>query len=663
MRTAAIILLLNTVLLGQPLIAPAAEKSVDLLAEMRAAGASKLTASSATVYSDERSGCMTITFHYIHGDPQVSIPVAALGAPSDWSSFRAISFDMRSTSLEPFFIKFSNGNSKKEIVIEPLEGLRIQGMIPIEPPTSIENERTPRQKPLGYKIWPNALDVTDGVGQISFRMHNPAEPTQVTLCDFALKSETLGNDILDRHPVIDRYGQWIPEKWDDKAYSDGDLKSIWAKEDLRPVKYPYCPLGGDPEKHLRSTGFFRTEEIGNRWALVDPHGHPFYSAGIDILNVADTSFSTSVADREYLYEELPPDGSAWLDDHGHKVVSFYAANLARRYGADWKERGNQHMVERYHNWGLNTIGNWSDKDFARRSGMPYVLPLYGWTTKKYFSYPYGLPDVFSEEFRKNVDAAAREQVSALKDDPNLIGWFLDNEPVWGDDFTPRHPWADIVLGDPEPSATQTKLKELLAANPNDSERIKKDFLYTCVKEMLGIVIAAVRKYDPNHLILGVRFAGRPPEQMIRIASMFDVFSVNIYTESFAPDQEAIRQYSELSGRPVLIGEFTAAAPGRGLQGVFYGLHKARDQAERGVAYRYFVENSVASPYIVGTHWFQLVDDLPTGRGDLEHINYGFVNVVDQPYEDLVKAARQTHLRLYDLMFGRVRPTDVKPVQN
>ncbi len=663
MRAAAAFLFLNVVLFGQPMNIPAPEKSFDLLAGMRAAGAGKFVASDATIYQDDRSGCMTITFHYIHGDPVVSIPLAAIGAPSDWSSFRAISFDMRSTSLEPFFMKFSNGDAKKEVVIEPLEGLRIQGMVPIEPPTSQENERMPRQNPLGYKIWPNTLDVSARFEKISFRMHNPAEPTQVTLCNFALRSETPGNDILDRHPVMDRYGQWTPEKWDDKAYSDDDLKRIWAKEDLQPVKYPYCSLGGDPEKHLRATGFFRTEKLGNRWALVDPHGHPFYSAGIDILNVADTSFATSVANREYLYEELPPPGPAWLDDHDHKVVSFYVANLIRRYGEDWRERGNQHMVERYHNWGFNTIGNWSDKDFASHSGMPYVLPLYGWSTKKYFSYPYGLPDVYSEEFKKNVDAAAREQVSALKNDANLIGWFLDNEPVWGDDFTPVHSWAEILLADPEPSATQMKLKELLAANPSDSERIKKDFLYTCVRRMLEIVIAAVRKYDPNHLILGVRFAGRPPEQMIRIGSMFDVFSVNIYNEAFAPDPKAIQQYSDLSGRPVLIGEFTAAAPGRGLQGVFYGLQKARDQAQRGVAYRYFVENSAASPYIVGTHWFQLVDDLPTGRGDLEHLNYGFVNVIDEPYEDLVKAARQTHLRLYDLMFGRAKPVSVKPIQN
>jgi len=561
------------------------------------------------------------------------------------------------------FINFSDGKEfKKDVVIEPMPGIGVRGVILFEAALPKESNREHGAAPLGYKIWPNTLSVPPKVEQISFRMHYPTAPTQVTFCSFALAKEDSTDDILDRHPVIDRYGQWIPEKWEGKAYSDADLKSLWASEDLKPTKYPYCPLGGDPRKKLRATGFFRTEKVNKRWALIDPHGHPFYSDGIDIVAVADTSFATDITNREYLYEELPAAGPAWMTPN--KVVSFYAANVMRRYGANWEAQGAQHAVDRLRNWGFNTMGNWSNRELAANSRMPYVMPLYGWYTKKIFSYPYGLPDMFSEEFKANVDEAARKQCSDLKNDANLIGWFLDNEPVWGDTFELKKPWADIVLDDPEPSATQTKLKQMLAANPQDADNIKKEFLYDCIKQYLETVIAAVRKYDPNHMILGVRFAGRPAAQWIKLSAMFDVFSVNIYTDSFAPDPKTIEEYSEGSGRPVLIGEYTANASGRGLEGLFYGVHKVRDLAERGVAYRYFVENSAASPYVVGTHWFQLVDDLPTGRpGDVERLNYGFVNVLDMPYEDLVQAARETHQRLYQLMFGKVPAVQTKPRMN
>ena len=56
--------------------------------------------------------------------------------------------------------------------------------------------------------------------------------------------------------------------------------------------------------------------------------------------------------------------------------------------------------------GFNTVANWSDYDVATTSGMPYVIPLQGWTTKKMFPFPWDFPDVFSQEFRGNVDAAA-----------------------------------------------------------------------------------------------------------------------------------------------------------------------------------------------------------------------------------------------------------------
>ena len=64
--------------------------------------------------------------------------------------------------------------------------------------------------------------------------------------------------------------------------------------------------------------------------------------------------------------------------------------------------------------------------------------------------------------------------------------------------------------------------------------------------------------------------------------------------------------------------------------------------------------AAAHPAIIGTHWFQLVDDLPTGRpSEEERLNYGFLNVLDLPYRELVDAARETHRRIYDVKSGKV----------
>jgi hypothetical protein len=392
---------------------------------------------------------------------------------------------------------------------------------------------------------------------------------------------------------------------------------------------------------------------------VDPEGNPFFSAGIDLVGYKQGSFGTDVTGREFLFEELPKAGPAWLKPGAH--VSFYTANIMARHGEEWPVKWQAHMVSRLRNWGFNTVANWSDYDVATTAGMPYVLPLSGWTTQKVFPFPWDFPDVFSEEFERNVDEAARRQVAHLKNDRNLIGWFIGNEPHWAREFGSLVPFPDMVLADPEPSATKAHLESLLKASPDQAQSIKHEFIYTCARRYFEVITAAIRRHDPNHLVLGIRYAGRPEDRWVELSRIFDVFSINIYSREFKPDEKDIRHYSELSGKPVLIGEFTACAPGRGMQGLFYWGHKVANQAERGKAYRYYVEAAAASPYIIGTHWFQLVDDLPTGRpSDEERLNYGFLNVIDLPYPELVDAARQTHRRIYDLKYGKAKPYAEKP---
>jgi hypothetical protein len=656
--------LITALVCAVPVItAGASTRELDLLAGLTPAAVKSFQTANAHVFRDAVSGALTITFNYTAGEPEVRIPVRKLGWPLDWSAWRSVQLTFETTSLEALSIGFSDGKVTKAFITEPLPGLRIFGVIPFD--AFVQTRTMTPLLPLGYKVWPNRLFTFKQVEEVIFRMRYPNQPSQVTLFNFTLREDVPADDILTRKPLIDRYGQWIPENWPDKAHSDAQLREVWARDTLPRVSYPFCPLGGDRSRTLRASGFFRVENDGGRWVFVDPHGHPFFSSGIDLVGYKQGSFATDVSRREFLFEELPPaDSPAWL--RPGRDVSFYVENVRKRFGggAEWPDKWQRHIVDRLKNWGFNTVANWSDHDVATTSGMPYVLPLHGWTTKKMFPFPWDFPDVFSEEFERNVDAAAQKQVVPLKGDPNLIGWFVGNEPHWARSFGSLVPWPDMLLADPEPSATKRRLQELLAAAPGREQEIKNEFLYTCARRYFEVINAAIRRHDPNHLVLGIRFAENPNNRWVEMSRIFDVFSVNIYSREFRPDPEQIQRYSQVSGKPVLIGEFTAAAPGRGMQGLFYWGHKVRDYAERGKAYRYYVENSAASPHIIGTHWFQMVDDLPTGRpSDEERLNYGFINVIDLPYVDLVNAARETHRRMYELKYGKLEPFGEKPRYN
>ena len=111
----------------------------------------------------------------------------------------------------------------------------------------------------------------------------------------------------------------------------------------------------------------------------------------------------------------------------------------------------------------------------------------------------GVPDVYAEDFGKNIDQAASTQCTARKDDPLIIGYFIGNEPPWGDR---ENEVVDLILAGPD-TATKARLKAFLAEGDNAKRR--KQFVVTAFEHYLDLVCSSVRKYDPNHLILGIRF--------------------------------------------------------------------------------------------------------------------------------------------------------------
>jgi hypothetical protein len=200
------------------------------------------------------------------------------------------------------------------------------------------------------------------------------------------------------------------------------------------------------------------------------------------------------------------------------------------------------------------------------------------------------------------------------------------------------------------TAIQRALKEHLGEGDTPDRR--KQFIWRAFEKYLQVVNSAVKKHDPNHLNLGLRFGSRAPDEMLRACRSFDVFGMNSY--SYAVNHEQVERTHRLTGRPVMIGEFHFGTPGRGMSA---GLKQTKDQSERGVAYRRYVEDAAAMPMMVGVHWFQWIDQPATGRFDGENYNIGIIDVTDRPYAELVEAMKITHRRLHDVHAGRVPPVD------
>jgi hypothetical protein len=562
------------------------------------------------------------------------------GLPADWSPFQFLVLELRLSSPQRFDLRIHDAGGVRSVRLAPVPGAWIRSAVPLsflsEAPhqgmdlASVHNKARPMMF-INLSGTPGELKSVREIGVV---MANPIGAPSLEIRAVRLTNQDPGDALLEAKPLVDQFGQWMGDAWPGKAASLDELQAAWAAEEkaLGKGDFAYCRYGGYEGTKAKATGFFRVEKIDGKWWFVDPDGHLFLSLGSDSIG---TSVSTSTQGREALFAALPPAYG------GRGGASFYAWNMVRRFGADWSARWIDLTARRMFAWGFNTVGNWSDARLGNAHRVPYVVTLRGWGIE---TGPMGVPDVYAPEYAAHIDRAAAQQCDARKDDPFVLGYFLGNEPPWPGRESVA---VDAILAGPD-SALKKAAKTFLA--DGDSPERRSAFLYQSYQKFVEAATAAIRRHDPNHLNLGLRFGSTAPPEIVRLSKVFDVYSLNNY--AYQVNRQEIDKVRSLIDRPILIGEFHFGTPGRGMTP---GLKQTSSQEERGVAYRYYVENALADPSIVGAHWFEWIDEPATGRFDGENYNIGLVDVTDRPYRELLDAAQATHKRLQGVHAGSTPP--------
>lgn len=567
--------------------------------------------------------------------------------PADWTPYEFLVLEFRASSSQRFHLGIQTGAATIRKRIAPFAGVWVRAAIPLrfyrQPAGSAVDLAATYNQPRG-SYWINidggGVGPTTGVRGLTFRMDRPVGAPTLEVRAVTLATADPGDAVLDGRPLVDEFGQYTHASWRGKVRTVEELNAAWQREDaaLKTALPNRCEYGGFADTRARATGFFRVEQIDGRWWFVDPDGHLFYSAGV---NGVGTASGTRVKGRENLFATLPP---ATI---GGGNASFYTWNLTRRHGDTWRPAWADTAAKRLRAWGFNSIHYWGPRSLdAPEPRVPYAQMLRGWQLGQSIM---GMPDVYADDFPTRVDEAARTQLTPRRDDPWMLGYFIGNEPPWPGRESQL---VDLILTGPD-NAMQTRLKAHLAGG--DSPERRREFVHVAFERYLSVIDAAVRKHAPNHLNLGIRFGGNPHDEVVARARGADVFSINIY--GYVPARATLDRAYGIAKRPMLIGEFHIGVPERGLSP---GLVQAMNQEERAIAYRYYVEQSAAHPAMVGTHWFQWLDQPVTGRNDGENYSIGLIDVTDQPYAELVEAAKLTHGRLYDVHRGAVAPFDRVP---
>lgn len=494
--------------------------------------------------------------------------------------------------------------------------------------------------------------------------------------------------------IVDRFGQYTAAEWPGKLHRPEEFSVRIAAEAQDLAAHPAVPerdrFGGWARGPQLSPGpFFRLQREAGKWWLVDPDGHLFLSFGV---NSVTPSVPVFTAGREYMFQWLPTKAEPLGKYYGYgksmtgpttegPTYDFLAANLNRKYGPDFHGHWLRNTLARLRSWGFNTIGKTSDTGLYRSAQVPYIpiVQIAGSYAHVSSGHQYwgAMHDPFDPAFRAAAAGQLGKVVTAARDDPWCIGYFVDNELDWGSvksndpalryglalgtlklgaDASPakqafvadlQHTYGSIAkfngqwktqLGSwNDLNAPYAVALPLSAAVAGDCSRFLKHFAL----QYFTVVRDELRRLDPHHLYLGCRFAGFTPESVEAAVETCDALSFNIYQ----PRIDGQWDFLKALAKPALIGEFHMGAIDRGMFSP--GLVEAAGQQARAALVQDYVRSVVEHPALIGCHWFRYDDEPLIGHvSNGENYCIGLVSITDTPYPELIDAFRTVLAEAY-----------------
>lgn len=264
-------------------------------------------------------------------------------------------------------------------------------------------------------------------------------------------------------------------------------------------------------------GYFTLGRKGNRWWLMTPDGKPFFSMGLNHIDPATLRY--------------PENIDIWSAKYGGSTLMWIKESVAPNL----------------REWGFNSVGwvqevtvrQWRHSrsftvDEYRALNMPYCHMLPFTESHQWEKHTVNF-DFRSDEWKDWCEYVARDHCAELSDDPNLIGYFYSDCPMWIHN-RPNSAWRGPIF-DPERLNSESGRKELT--------EIAHSYYKTTHD--------AIRRYDKHHLILGDRYEANAPIAMevVNAAKPYvDVLSF----QDFREPVKHLKEWHEKTGKPVLLAD-------------------------------------------------------------------------------------------------------------
>ena len=416
--------------------------------------------------------------------------------------------------------------------------------------------------------------------------------------------------------------------------------------------------------------FFRVAKIHGIWWVINPQGKRMVVKGVgEVRTLPHIERLEGVYGKEMIPTPLL---MPWQGTHRCRPTSLLSLAIQAR---------------RLLSWGFNNAGPWSDPQCAgvkfhgRRLSFSAVLNIgVDYQSSKHESFP----DVFNPNFAVFADKLCQRRCTPWKNDPNVLGWFSDNELDWGPgwggspspdgllwfflNFPPQsfghhaavaflkkcygkiskldrawhakyQSWQALDLAQHVPELFTSGQMQTGAGAQYD--KYQGIFMGMVARRYSRVCRDAIKAADPNHLYLGQKFPGWPGALVAAADAKYaDVISVDIY--NVTNPTPLLKKFAAFD-KPIIIAEFSFRAKDSGLPNTIGAGLLVHTQTQRAADTVEYLRHAMAVRQVIGYDWWQYMDEPRWGRWPSplysggENSNYGLIRRNGTAYKRITRA--------------------------
>jgi len=319
--------------------------------------------------------------------------------------------------------------------------------------------------------------------------------------------------------------------------------------------------------------------------------------------------------------------------------------------------------------------------------LPFMVSIEVLFTSRWPAGEFHYDDVFDTEWQRKAAAEIRQFCQPVRDQKNLIGYYVTDGPWWGLRKVKGQPdWLGYYRSLPAKAPGKRQYVECLVKRLGSVEAVTKryriaadsaealqavtdwpvdannaeiladdeEFLGLIAKEYYRVCQAAIRQNDPNHLFFGDRYFDVDiPKPVLRAALPYiDGVAVQPNDKGKFNREFFDRIYAE-ANKPILICDFAVNFPTPEHPKVMWAGSDTEEATAD--AYEAFLRAALATPYMFGVHRCTYID---LARPTV--LKQGLVRENGTPYETTVRRYTEIHRQLYERVYSGSSP---KPEQN